>query len=515
MDTNPNDVNTDSVDNTVVAELPIYQPANGQLIKPLDVLRGIGILGGLLVSIWMFGGFTYNKQTFLFGHTGGWKYKLYGAVSILFEGKMRAIIGLVFGAGLLLFMAKNESSKRVSDVDLYMRRNMWLMGLGIINAIVFLWSYDMLFQLGIMGILLFPFLKVKPKGLLIASTICLLIFCGKNYWKYADDKGVYKKYVAVTLVEKQLKKDSAERHRKDSITAITLSKDTVVKVPAIKDTAIKKTKDSAASKAKKDTLTKEQAKDKAAWEGLVKSMVYDPKNDEGENKSRRENSYNQLWDNMLGMSQSREAEWTYRTGVWEMGMSIFLGLALFKLGFFSFHYKQRTYLLIGVAGVIIGFLLGLFRLHFHWAAISGYEKYITTKWVPDFQFVAFERLSLAVAYAALVMWIMKQGWLHYCIKAFAVVGRLALTNYLLQSIFLTWFFTGFGSGNFGKLSQWQLYFFVSLVVLVQVVFSVLWLRKYPQGPAEWLWRSAIAKRWLPFKKPQDSSVSVDESISAA
>jgi uncharacterized protein len=74
---------------------------------------------------------------------------------------------------------------------------------------------------------------------------------------------------------------------------------------------------------------------------------------------------------------------------------------------------------------------------------------------------------------------------------------MALTIYLLQSILCVIFFTGFGMGYFGKLQQWQLYFFAAEVALVNIVFSVFWLRYFYHGPAEWLWRCLIYKKWLP------------------
>ncbi|MES2775782.1 MAG: DUF418 domain-containing protein [Bacteroidota bacterium] len=492
MEATPNPLPADTVEPIIITDSISYRKP-----QPLDVLRGIGILFGLMVSVWLFAGFSNGRQFGIINKATGFDYRLYSTVSVLFDGKMRALIGLVFGAGLLLYMAKSELSKTLPAADFYIRRQMWLMAFGLLNAMYFLWPNDMLFQLGAMGILVFPFLRLSPKKLMLAATICLLIFCGKNYWRFADDKGVYKKYLAVTVVEKKFAKDSADRHIKDSLAKIA----NPAKPAGIKDsTQTSASKDSLA-KAKKDTLTKEQADHKAAWEGLVKNLVFDPKNDEGEKNEVRETSYGKLWDHMLNMTQGREAAWTYRTGVWELGMSILLGMALLKMGFFAFSYRRGQYFMLAIIAIGIGLFFGWFRLYFHNSALRGYEKYITHKWVPHTQFIAIERLSMALGYAALVMWLLQANLLRFFTKGFAAVGRIALTNYLLQSIFLSWFFTGAGSGNFGKLNQWQMYFFVLLVMLMQIVLSVFWLRRYQQGPAEWLWRCAIAKKWLPFKTP--------------
>ena len=54
-------------------------------LLPLDVIRGVALLGLLVVAIWEFGGFTQNEQMFYQkGHHGG-NYALLTAVSILFE----------------------------------------------------------------------------------------------------------------------------------------------------------------------------------------------------------------------------------------------------------------------------------------------------------------------------------------------------------------------------------------------------------------------------------------------
>jgi len=73
-------------------------------IFSLDVLRGLALLGILVISIWEFGGFTNNQQIFYRTGTHGGNYNLLTAVSILFEGKMRALFALVFGAGIVLFL---------------------------------------------------------------------------------------------------------------------------------------------------------------------------------------------------------------------------------------------------------------------------------------------------------------------------------------------------------------------------------------------------------------------------
>ncbi len=243
-------------------------------IQALDVLRAIALLGGLLVSIWLFGGFTNNKQLQLLLNPHGKNYILYSIVVLLFQGKMLALISLVFGAGMVLYL--NQENKRSAQVaaDLFIKRQMWLLGFGLLNALLFLWTDDVLFHLAIMGILLFPFVRLSSRGLLIASIVATAIFCGKNYWKYADDKKTYNKYLAVTAFEKKLKRDSIASAQK---TVQAKEQKNITTVPV-----------------KKDSLSKQQKADKQAWEGILKNMKYDPKKDDGENKEMQTTSFGDL-----------------------------------------------------------------------------------------------------------------------------------------------------------------------------------------------------------------------------
>ena len=75
-------------------------------IFSIDVLRGIALLGILIISIWDFGGFSSNEQTRLRLLQKGTDYNLYAAIVVLFETKMRAIFSMVFGAGIILYLSK-------------------------------------------------------------------------------------------------------------------------------------------------------------------------------------------------------------------------------------------------------------------------------------------------------------------------------------------------------------------------------------------------------------------------
>jgi uncharacterized protein len=85
------------------------------------------------------------------------------------------------------------------------------------------------------------------------------------------------------------------------------------------------------------------------------------------------------------------------------------------------------------------------------------------------------------------------------LSIFKEMGRMALTNYLMQTIINVLIFNGIGFGLAGKIgpSIYVLWFFI--LVILQIIFSKWWLLKHQFGPFEWLWRSFIYKKLRPMK----------------
>lgn len=86
------------------------------------------------------------------------------------------------------------------------------------------------------------------------------------------------------------------------------------------------------------------------------------------------------------------------------------------------------------------------------------------------------------------------------LRVVAPAGRMALTNYLSQSVICTLIFYGYGLGYFEQLPRaWQLPFAVALFAL-QVAFSHWWLSRFRYGPMEWLWRAATYLHWPAMRR---------------
>lgn len=96
-------------------------------------------------------------------------------------------------------------------------------------------------------------------------------------------------------------------------------------------------------------------------------------------------------------------------------------------------------------------------------------------------------LPASLGYVGMVVVMLHSDSVFSRISVFAPAGRMALTNYLLQSLVSSIIFYGYGFGQWGLPRSLQLVYVIIFFAL-QVVFSQWWLRRYRYGPLEWLWR---------------------------
>ena len=82
---------------------------------------------------------------------------------------------------------------------------------------------------------------------------------------------------------------------------------------------------------------------------------------------------------------------------------------------------------------------------------------------------------------------------------FSKVGRMALTNYLTQSLVLTFLAYGWGLGLALKLNGFQVLVISALLYVGQVFISGFWLSKFKYGPLEWIWRCITYWKLLSIK----------------
>ena len=110
----------------------------------------------------------------------------------------------------------------------------------------------------------------------------------------------------------------------------------------------------------------------------------------------------------------------------------------------------------------------------------------------------FAPLLVALAYASIVMiWISSDRAVQIRSRV-AAFGRMALTNYIGQSILATCVFYGIGLGWYGYLSRLEQQLVVGVILVAQICLSSWWLKRFRIGPLEWFWRSMTYLRLVPI-----------------
>jgi uncharacterized protein len=143
-----------------------------------------------------------------------------------------------------------------------------------------------------------------------------------------------------------------------------------------------------------------------------------------------------------------------------------------------------------VLGVAIGLPISI------WKASS----IIVTDFAPIAQartWVVYDvgRVGMVIGYLAAVLLFCRAAWGNWLKQLLAPVGRMALTNYLTQSILGALIFYSFGLGLYGKLAGYQLYLTIIPIWILQIIWSRIWLEHFHYGPFEWVWRSLTYMQW--------------------
>ena len=108
-------------------------------------------------------------------------------------------------------------------------------------------------------------------------------------------------------------------------------------------------------------------------------------------------------------------------------------------------------------------------------------------------------LPACLGYVGLVVTMLHSRTIWSRIRVLAPLGRMALTNYLMQSLICVLFFYGFALGHWG-MPRAQQVLFVALVYGAQIAFSHWWLARFRYGPMEWLWRGFTYRQVPPLRR---------------
>jgi uncharacterized protein len=112
----------------------------------------------------------------------------------------------------------------------------------------------------------------------------------------------------------------------------------------------------------------------------------------------------------------------------------------------------------------------------------------------------FGGISLGLCYISGIAILFIKGKSGIWVKYFVPIGRMALTNYLLQSMICIVIFHSYGFGLYGKVEVWQGIILTVIIFTLQILFSRWWIIHFQFGPFEWLWRCLTYFKLLPLKK---------------
>jgi len=107
---------------------------------------------------------------------------------------------------------------------------------------------------------------------------------------------------------------------------------------------------------------------------------------------------------------------------------------------------------------------------------------------------------LALGYCAVMVLACRSSALASVTGRLAAVGRMAFTNYLLQTIICTTLFYGHGFGLYGRVPRTGQLLIMLAIWVAQVIASPIWLRHFHFGPLEWLWRALTYGTRPPFRR---------------
>ena len=108
--------------------------------------------------------------------------------------------------------------------------------------------------------------------------------------------------------------------------------------------------------------------------------------------------------------------------------------------------------------------------------------------------------ALMFVYLALLTRLLEDSAWQRRLAFFGATGKMALSNYLTQSVVCTLIFNAYGLGYFNELRLGVSLMLVLIIFALQVVFSRVWLGRFRFGPAEWVWRSLTYGAAQPLRR---------------
>lgn len=429
----------------------------------IDVLRGFAVLGIYWINIYIFA--MPDMQSLIPPELNedslvNSTIKLVGDVYI--EGTMRALFSMLFGASALIFLDEAKlSSSGLDLVDRYHRRTLLLILFGLIHAYLLLWPYDVLYAYGLFGLFLFPMRKLSARTLLICGLLLLILGDLDFNTPHPDIENA-----------SPARNVSPGNHQVLPLQEVTA--DTNVQPSDTESSAV-------VSSSSAPVPTPDQESGVESIDIVSSDMSI------GTYRS----GYATIFKAQRKLVVEKQSVTIYQNYIFDIGGMMLFGMALFKWGVLIGKLTSRFYIILAITGYVVGA-----AIRYTWLSDSGGSSSVLN-WSMSYN---LGRLAITLGHVGLIGWLCSCARIKSAIRLIASVGRMALTNYIMQTVISIFLFYGVGFALYAELERYQLAIMCVGIWIVQITYSNLWLIWYKQGPLEWLWRSMIYGRIQPNRR---------------
>lgn len=447
-------------------------------IVELDLLRGVAVLGIFLMNIIGLGyppEAYYNPLVFILSdyklNTAIWldgafaNTLVFSILNVLVDQKMMALFSLLFGASTMLFLANLRRTQR--SVKYYFIRNAWLLVLGLLHGVL-LYLGDVLFIYACCAFVLFFFAGLRAQW---QALIGVLLYCIPIVQQWLMQTTV------INFSAEQLTQLSEIWHPSQDVVQDYIQ--FAVNTPYWQ--WVSENWASYASPAKgvydwywNAIMVEVFARSLGMMllgmalfnSGLLSSQT----------------GSNQAGPNQTKPAQAKPSAMTglYRQILW-LSLLIALPLLLWGLWQNFTHNWQADYSAVG--GRVLNHIGTPFLTLAYVAGVLLWSRQLTAS-------MSVHNMSLPLTLKLTVQTSLQQS--------LQAVGRMALSNYIMQSLIGVLLFNGLGW--FAQLNRVDLLLLAAVVFAGQLWFSRFWLQHFRYGPLEWLWRCLTYWQWVSNKK---------------
>lgn len=419
-----------------LAPPPLKPIQSGERSHVMDALRGFAVLGILAMNIPFF---AYPESDFFNPRVGGIDGSdgaVYVFCRLVFDMKMQSLFSMLFGAGLIVLGERAVAAGR-SLTPMFLRRVGVLALFGILHAYL-LWYGDILWTYAVCGLFIYPLRKLRAPWLL---TIGLLAFLLGAAISHATGVGLW-----------------FLRGEADRLEAMVQAGDSINKPDEEMLQAWLETKSDFSPS--EETLAAERAAHLGGYMDVVRHRA-------------------------PGALEFQIGPIFWIFSLWRFAGYMLIGAACMRWGVFTGKLSNRAYALMGVLGYAIGLPLVYFGYRDALAHDFDFVRLFLTGWNWNYLGSAF----VAFGHIGALTLLFKSPLVSAVTSALAAAGRMALTNYLTQSVLCGAIFFGWGLGYWGSLSRTEVFGVVLGIWALQITWSLLWLSRFRMGPMEWLWRT--------------------------